>query len=116
MTARTDLAETTEAAERAIDAVMAPLAPQIAASVRNRAEEGKITHAVRRAILRDVDRLLSHAYPDRPGAASMLGTVILRQMAAVAAKPIAAEVERMERVLKDERVLLEMMKRGRTNR
>ena len=116
MTARTDLAETTEAAERAIDAVMAPLAPQIAASVRNRAEEGKITHAVRRAILRDVDRLLSHAYPDRPGASSALGNVILRYMATVAAKPIAAEVERLERVLTNERVLLEMMKRGVTNR
>lgn len=112
MTARTDLAESVAAAERAIDALFAPLAPQIAASVRKHADEGKITHAARRAILKDVDRLLANVYPARRGETSTLGVVIGWHVAAVAAKPVKAEVERIERVLTDEPVLLERMRRG----
>lgn len=113
MTARRDLAESVAAAERSIDDLFRPLAPQIAASVREHAKDGKITHAARRAILKDVDTILSQAYPARAGETSNLGIVIGRHVAKVAAKPVAAEVERIEKALKGEPVLLERMKRGR---
>jgi hypothetical protein len=112
MTARTDLASSIESCEKQIDALFAPLAPQVAASVRNRAEGGKITHAARRAILRDLDALLDTVYPTKRGAPSRLENLIVRQTAAVRRKPVAAAVETIETKLDDELVLKEMMRRG----
>jgi len=119
MTARRDLAESVEATERAIDTLFAPLAPQIAASVRKRAEQGKITHAARRAILRDLKRLLDTAYGTRRGEFSRLEIAIVYQTGRVRRKPVAAAVADIDRKLKDEtalRVRMEIGRRGSDER
>jgi hypothetical protein len=112
MTARSDLAESVAASERAIDDLFRPLAPQIAASVRNRAEQGKITHAARRAILRDLDAMLDTVYGAKRGAPSRFENLIVRHTTIVRRKPVAAAVETIETKLDDEPVLKEMMRRG----
>lgn len=112
MTARRDLAESTAAAERDIARLFAALAPAIRRSVERHAENGIITDAGRRAIMRDVDARLPLIYGARRGDDSALQRLILTRANEARAKPVAAEVARIERVLRDEPVLLERMKRG----
>jgi hypothetical protein len=105
VTARRDLAESVEAAEREIDAMWAPLAPTLRRSIERHAQDGKITHIARRAILRDVDAILDQVFGRQRGDHSVIGELVVRQANQARFKPVEAAVQDIRDWLKDEPLL-----------
>lgn len=112
MTARRDLAESVEAAERELDRLFAPLAPALRRSVERRVEGGAITNDARRAILRDVDAILDAIYPTQRGAPSLIEEMANSQSNAARFKPIVVAVTDIRVRLQDEPLLLNRLGRG----
>ena len=95
---RRDLARATYLMDRTLDALYAPAAPRLAASVRKHASDGQITQAGRLAIMRDVDRILdSVGFPAKRGAPSKLQALIEQRANAARLLPIADAVAVMRR-------------------
>lgn len=113
MTAKRDLRETTFKAEHRIAALFGRFGRAVTASVGKHAENGKVTPKARILILQDVDRLLDAIYPTHQGGPSVLEELIVSATTEVNLKPVAAEVGRIERLLKDDPALLDAMKAGR---
>ena len=103
MTPRRDLARALYQADKELDRIHAPLVPKIGASVRNHAQDGKITQEARVAILRDVDAMLTEAgYPAKRGAPSRLQRLIEQRAQLAAMLPIADAVAVMRRHVPDD--------------
>lgn len=75
-----------------------------------------MTHAARRAILRDLDASLDTVYGTTRGASSRLEAVIVSQAASARRKPVAAAVAEIDRRLKDEQALRVRMEMGKDER
>ena len=103
---RRNLAKATYEVNRAIDRLHAPLVDQIGASVRKHAVDTpdgpRITQEARRAILRDVDSMLSTIYPVRRGAPSRLQSLIEQHANDARLLPIADAVAVMRRHVPDD--------------